>query len=404
MRLYSIHIERPRARFILLFSACALLGALMCALAFASPSRGATLAQKQAQAAELGREVGKLEDRYGALQERYRGAQIRLRHLARELVERRNDLADTRMRLDAAQQRLEQRAVVIYQRGGGDSAFLAFARAGSIDDLVTQIDTIQRVSGQDQQLLDDVRTLNRRVADQERRVRDARDEQSKVVARAKADRAEMGAVLRSRQARLASVNGEIRAMMLAQQRAAQAEAERQARSSVSRFQASGGAGRDSVPSVVTSPSGGGATDTGGEGTANSAPEPSSSSSFPSSSAPLPPASGTAAAAAGIAMGKVGAPYSYGAAGPSRFDCSGLVVWAFAQAGRAGLPHSTYSLIGMGVEVPRSQMQVGDLVFTNNSGHMGIYVGGGSMVHAPRTGRPVTVESLSYYSIVSVRRI
>lgn len=104
------------------------------------------------------------------------------------------------------------------------------------------------------------------------------------------------------------------------------------------------------------------------------------------------------------MGKAGAPYLYGAAGPSRFDCSGLVVWAFARAGRSGLPHSTYSLIGMGVEVPRSQMQVGDLVFTNNSGHMGIYVGGGSMVHAPRAGRTVTVESMRYYTVVSVRRI
>jgi cell wall-associated NlpC family hydrolase len=59
---------------------------------------------------------------------------------------------------------------------------------------------------------------------------------------------------------------------------------------------------------------------------------------------------------------------------------------------------------MGVEVPMSQAQVGDLVFTNSSGHMGIYVGGGSFVHAPRTGRTVTVESLGNYSVVSVRRI
>jgi cell wall-associated NlpC family hydrolase len=104
------------------------------------------------------------------------------------------------------------------------------------------------------------------------------------------------------------------------------------------------------------------------------------------------------------MGKVGSPYVYGAAGPSSFDCSGLVVWAFAQAGRPGLPHSTYSLITMGVEVPLAEAQVGDLVFTNNAGHMGIYVGGGSFVHAPRTGRDVTVEGLGNYTVVSVRRI
>jgi cell wall-associated NlpC family hydrolase len=95
---------------------------------------------------------------------------------------------------------------------------------------------------------------------------------------------------------------------------------------------------------------------------------------------------------------------WAAAGPDAFDCSGLVVWAFAQAGRPGLPHSTYSLITMGVEVPLSQAQIGDLVFTNSTGHMGIYVGGGQMVHSPRTGRTVSVEPLTYYSVTAVRRI
>ncbi len=59
---------------------------------------------------------------------------------------------------------------------------------------------------------------------------------------------------------------------------------------------------------------------------------------------------------------------------------------------------------MGVSVPLSQAQVGDLVFTNNSCHMGIYVGGGSFVHAPREGRTVTVESLGNYTVAAVRRV
>jgi cell wall-associated NlpC family hydrolase len=104
------------------------------------------------------------------------------------------------------------------------------------------------------------------------------------------------------------------------------------------------------------------------------------------------------------MGKVGSPYVWGAAGPSTFDCSGLVVWAFAQAGRPGLPHSTYSLINMGVPVPMDQLQVGDLLFNDSVGHVAIYVGNNSFVHAPHSGDVVKVTSLSDYYLGTARRI
>jgi cell wall-associated NlpC family hydrolase len=102
------------------------------------------------------------------------------------------------------------------------------------------------------------------------------------------------------------------------------------------------------------------------------------------------------------MSKIGSPYVWAASGPDSFDCSGLVVWAFAQAGRPGLPHSTYSLVGMGVEVPMDQLQPGDLVFGYGDGHVGIYVGGGNMVHAPHSGDVVKVASIS--SMSHARRI
>ena len=104
------------------------------------------------------------------------------------------------------------------------------------------------------------------------------------------------------------------------------------------------------------------------------------------------------------MGKIGSPYVWAGSGPDTFDCSGLVMWAFAQAGRPGLPHSTYSLINMGVEVPLDQLQVGDLLFPSHLGHMGIYVGGGSFVHAPSSGDVVKVTSLSDYSMDRARRL
>jgi cell wall-associated NlpC family hydrolase len=78
----------------------------------------------------------------------------------------------------------------------------------------------------------------------------------------------------------------------------------------------------------------------------------------------PAASSKAATAVQAALSKQGAPYSYGAVGPSSFDCSGLVMWAFRQAG-VSLPHSSYAQYGMGQSV--SQIQAGDLVFFNTAG-------------------------------------
>jgi cell wall-associated NlpC family hydrolase len=78
------------------------------------------------------------------------------------------------------------------------------------------------------------------------------------------------------------------------------------------------------------------------------------------------ASDAGAAAVQAAMSKVGASYSYGATGPSSFDCSGLVMWAFSQAG-VSLPHSSYAQYGMGQSVSSSQIQPGDLVFFNTAG-------------------------------------
>ena len=91
------------------------------------------------------------------------------------------------------------------------------------------------------------------------------------------------------------------------------------------------------------------------------------------------------------------PYVWGGSTPRGFDCSGLVVYVFAQIG-ISLPHSTYALWNVGTPVSRDQLQPGDLVFFNGLGHMGIYIGGGQFIHAPHTGDVVKISSMSgYYS-------
>ncbi|MGI9155930.1 MAG: NlpC/P60 family protein [Marmoricola sp.] len=122
----------------------------------------------------------------------------------------------------------------------------------------------------------------------------------------------------------------------------------------------------------------------------------SASAAPSSVSTLPdvPASGRAGAAVKFALSKVGEQYVFGAAGPSAWDCSGLTMLAWAQAG-VGLPHSSVAQMGSGRRVSESELQPGDLVFYYSPvHHVGIYIGNGMLVHAANPGAGVEVSPVS----------
>ena len=106
-----------------------------------------------------------------------------------------------------------------------------------------------------------------------------------------------------------------------------------------------------------------------------------------------PASGRAGAAIQYAMAQVGDAYVYGAAGPSAFDCSGLTMMAWAQAG-VSLPHSSSAQFSSGPRVSEGDLQPGDLVFYYSPiSHVGMYIGNGQIVHAANPGSGVTTAPL-----------
>lgn len=91
----------------------------------------------------------------------------------------------------------------------------------------------------------------------------------------------------------------------------------------------------------------------------------------------------------------GKPYSYGAAGPSRFDCSGLTMWTLKKLGRK-LPHSSAAQYGRTKHLRAKDRRPGDLIFFHNGGgiyHVGIYAGKGKLWHAPRSGSHVRKERI-----------
>ena len=116
-------------------------------------------------------------------------------------------------------------------------------------------------------------------------------------------------------------------------------------------------------------------------------------------------SGVPAAAFAAAQTKLGDAYVYGATGPTTFDCSGLTQWAYRQAG-VEIGRTTYDQVDAGTAVSSTaDLQIGDLIFFNGDSHVGIYAGGGNVLHAPHTGTVVKYEKMSYIgSIYAMRHI
>jgi len=120
--------------------------------------------------------------------------------------------------------------------------------------------------------------------------------------------------------------------------------------------------------------------------------------------PIGPASGAAQKAVQTGLAQLGDPYSWGAAGPSAFDCSGLTMYSWAAAG-VSLPHSSSAQYGVGQHVSRSEVRAGDLVFFYSPiHHVGLAINNSQMVHASTYGVPVKIDSIDNFPYVGATRV
>ncbi|MBH0780062.1 C40 family peptidase [Nocardia bovistercoris] len=121
-------------------------------------------------------------------------------------------------------------------------------------------------------------------------------------------------------------------------------------------------------------------------------------------APLPfvaPKKSIGEVALDAALSKIGAPYVYGASGPDAFDCSGLVQWAYREAGM-NLPRTSGAQLSSGAPVSLDSLQPGDLVSFYDGGHSGLYAGDGNVVHASTSGTPVRIAPISSMPFAGAR--
>jgi peptidoglycan DL-endopeptidase CwlO len=360
----------------------ALVIALALAIALAAASSATadpTVASKQAEAQSVMAQITQLDGSLERAVEAYNLANVKLAHIRHDLSENTSALATAKKSLKQAQGQLSARLVDIYTSGDTQAGLAVLLGASSLDDALGRMDAESRLSDQDTLVLDQVTKFRREVQHRQRFLQHAHAEQVQVVAQRNAARASVESQLGQRKQLLGSIQGEI-AHLQAQEAARQAELKRELEQRLATQQV---ASRQAAlaPTIAVAP--------------------------PSPSAPPPVAPpATHGGVVGIAMQYLGTPYVWGGASPGGFDCSGFVMYVYAQVG-VSLPHSSYAQYGMGSPVSRSDLQPGDLVFFDGLGHVGIYVGGGSFIHAPHTGDVVKISSLSGWyasTYVGARRL
>jgi peptidoglycan DL-endopeptidase CwlO len=377
----------------------ALLAALL--LVGGASAEPASIGAKRAEAERVLAEIRGIDAQVGAAAEAWNLANIRLAEIESEQKQNQKLLQLASGNLAVAHEALEARLVAIYTSGGPVGAIEVILGAESLEDLLDRVETASRVSEQDRRTLDQVKQFGRQVAQHKAKLANARAAQAQLVAERAAQKAQIEARLAQRERLLASIRSEIDRLQAEEQRR-QAELARQARARLAASQRQA-AGRAAAPSDAAT----------GESTpvAISAPaDTTGAAAGASSSAEAAPAEAPPArygGVVGIAMRYLGVPYRWGGSSPSTgFDCSGFSKFVYAQVG-VNLPHNAAMQYQLGRPVSRSELQPGDLVFFHGLGHMGIYAGGGSFIHAPRTGDVVKISPLSgWYSsrFVGARRL
>ena len=355
-------VRTGRGRRALALSLAALGAALLVAYPAAADPR---LDEKKAEAERVLSEINSLDAQLEGAIEAYNGATIKLDAIRADLRQNERNLRVARGNLATAQRRLAARLRDLYIGGGSASTLELFLGARSFDDLVGRLDTIDRVTQEDAQVLAEVKRFRTEVQLRGVQLKRANAAQEHVVAERAAAKQRIESGLSERRRLLSSIRSEISRLKAEEAR----RQEQLARQAAARLSAQEAAQQEALASA-------------GIGAIAETPD----------AAVLPPS--RYGGVVGIAMQYLGIPYVWGGASPSTgFDCSGFIMYVFAQVG-VSLPHHAASQYNYGIPVDRSQLEPGDLVFFNGLGHAGIYIGGGQFIHSPHTGDVVKISSLS----------
>ncbi|EPY2272149.1 NlpC/P60 family protein [Clostridium sporogenes] len=326
-----------------------------------------------------------LEEKIQNMDNSIQGLMYKIEDNNKDIEKNKEDISKLGKDIEKAQKQIESREDLFNKRvramyiSGFDSYADIILESEGLSDLITRVDTVKKVMGFDQGVIKELKTKKEEI--KEKKV--ALDKKSTEIVQLKAENEKKLASVKSEKSKTELEAKNLRKQKEEAARAAEAAARQTAQAQSSVSQSRGG----SSVSVEAPASSG-----------SSSSSSSSSSSRPSK--PAPPA--THGDVVGYAMQFQGVPYVWGGTSPSGFDCSGFVQYVYRNAAGIELPRDTYGQIGAGPRVSQDQLQPGDLVFPH-TGHVGIYIGGGQMIHAPQTGDVVKISSVwKFYAGVRVR--
>jgi peptidoglycan DL-endopeptidase CwlO len=340
-----------------------------------------SITSEKAEATQLANQIQAQGEQLAALSERYDEANIRVTQLDQQVAQTKSLINKTKTQVSSAQANLRGQALQDYMSGGSDNGLEQLFTPGGEKASVT-IEYQSVASGNVSTAIDRLNRAEATLTGQENQLQATQNQAQAALAQAAAAQQGAATELADQQATLSKVQGRI-ATLVAQQQAA--EAEQQAAAFKAKVLAEQAAA---------------------QAAANSGGSSSGSSSSGSGSYTPPPPSPGGAGAVRAAMSQIGVPYVWGGDTPGvGFDCSGLTMWAWGQAG-VGLPHSAAAQYDDTEHVPLADMEPGDLIFYNEGGiigHVTMYIGGGQMVQAPETGEDVQVTGIWSQGLVGAGR-
>lgn len=395
--------------------------------------------QSQDKYADINSKIRELEDKIDGLSAKIEPLFFQVEKNKEEISKTEESISTVKVQIEESKKKIEKQQEVLGQRiratykSGGQANYLtALLDSNGIGDFLSRVQAISKVMGMDKQVIDELTSekekldsqvkeledktaelnklnseteskideLNKMKAEQEGVIKDMKAEQEKVVGELAPLERQLIEPWTSKinsNSSINDLNQAVTALRGLRNQIKTTEVDAEAVQAIEKA-------KDLIETkkaeeaVSSAPNRGGDVNTGGSSSSAS----NGSSSSNSGSTVAPPSEGAASAVVSYAYQFIGRPYVFGATGPDSFDCSGFTSYVYRNAVGREITRTTYSQINQGRPVSRDQLQPGDLIFTNGVEHVGIYVGGGQMIHAARPGVGVIVGPIYHFS--SARRI
>ncbi|MFH9041433.1 NlpC/P60 family protein [Streptomyces sp. NPDC017966] len=337
---------------------------------------------------EVEKKVDDLYRQAESATEKYNAAKEKTAKQRKQVDTLLDDVAERTQKLNEAREELGSFAAAQYRTGAGVPDTATFLLADTPQDFFDRSQLMDRMTGRQKEAVDDYVTQQSETMKKRQEATESLETLTESQGDLKTAKATVQKKLTDARELMSKLTAEEKARLAAIEKKKQAEAARKA-AELARQQAE----RQKAQEEAAAQQDGG-TSGSTSGSSGSTTSPSTDSSYATK----------AEKALAFARAQIGKPYVWGATGPGSYDCSGLTQAAWKAAG-VTLPRTTYDQVDAGTTVPVSQAQPGDLVFFyDDVTHVGIYIGNGMMIHAPKPGTYVREESIYYDGESSIHSV